>query len=348
MCPTSLDAGQAFRFGLFFGAGRDFGDQRGDAGGKFHVDRFQRLIAVGATDRERERRERRALVVDDAHLLARRERQRPAFLAGGAVRAALGREARRRLRRRLARGGHELRDGLVGAAVRRCRLRRALPVEQVHLQLFERQRRRVLEDRGDLAAFADLDFAGELDAHTAHGIFGDQVEHQRRGERVGVLLAEVHVALQFVFQQRRLDRDFADLGGVRARDPVGGEALRRELCPEGRPGVHVQAGEADGTDAAGFQAVRRPRARLQPFGQRHRRFFDVGLVQAAGGERRRLRDVHFDVQAAGRARFVPVGRHADRGFERELAASLKGLGVGRPDGRFVFRSRDPGLDLRSS
>ena len=64
--------------------------------------------------------------------------------------------------------------------------------------------------------FAEPRFSGELHAHPGDGVFGDEVEHQRRGERVGVLVAEVGVAVSSSSSSGRVDVDFADLRGGRA------------------------------------------------------------------------------------------------------------------------------------
>jgi hypothetical protein len=184
----------------------------------------------------------------------------------------------------------------------------------VQPQAFERRLRGVLEGRGELAGDGvDRHFACDLqthgrDARVSRFVFGNQVEHQRRGERVRVLGAEIDAPDQFLFKHRRLDVDAADLGRVRTRGGRGAEALGFERRRQA---------------AGGFAEAGRPCARLQTLWQRQRRALQVGLGEPTGAERRLLGHVDFDVQAARRAGRRFVGFDRERWVEGQFLAAAQ-------------------------
>ena len=186
----------------WFAARRHGGEFRGEAGGQFHVDALERLATVRPGDRQREGRVLARFGVRGARLEARREGQ---FFAGlrarGPVRPRGDREAFRvgGLWKRfpfLFRPSFERCHSRVGAAASRSRLGRYFGagfgnVEQVQLQVFERDLRRVLERRHQLAVRLDFDFTRELDEHFRFFFFGNHVQDQLRRKRIGVLAGQI-------------------------------------------------------------------------------------------------------------------------------------------------------------
>ena len=134
----------------------------------------------------------------------------------------------------VARPGGERGLGCVGAAGRGGAQGGARAAEELDVDLGERRLGRFVEAGGDLAVGAEGDLAGLLDADTR--AFGDQVHRQQGAEGVLGLLGQIdragqrlgqrppgfvgdRVALGVVApQQRRLDFDRADLGGIGAGD----------------------------------------------------------------------------------------------------------------------------------
>ncbi len=196
-------------------AGVDRGEHRRGALGLGDADRAQRLLAVGTFDRDDERAERSGLRVFRFGFEARREGLRSGRRAGRAV-GAFGDRERAFGLRLSAGGGFEVRDGGRRRAARfGRRLRRAGAVEEMQLELAEADRRSVREDGLELPVFEDFRFTGELDLDLRLFAFGGDVEHQFGAERFVLVFrsvggietggGEIDAALQFFFQERRLD-----------------------------------------------------------------------------------------------------------------------------------------------